>query len=462
MVLNAVSAMGFNDTESALTKEMNKEMTEEEKDNIDKLGDTLKENIDSLVTGDKISVYEGVDRDMFDGGVAVTSTAKSFSREDGSGWVDALVKGGFKSPVAIALAASTAVFGAAAIPVAIYASNVKKCIMEVEYKRLKIGVLTYSSDADNYNNAAMVLRGSGLDVADIDAGVGHGKVIRVYNEEIRGLYEDTRIYDIDLSKSISEQSKLGKKELYNNAFNRPESKYARMIHYLEVGLTVAFVVLSVVDITLTGIALYKYYNVEHLPIPHHMVDTSYSETDETSFVNYRAVRDQDDNCGDVNGGGGKQWLALYQTKEMGAGDPILAPENGEAYEIVVKNADDKAPAEEYSPLHMFGTPNVAQNLTYADGDEGYSYNDPNGGTYLFFRRDTGEALTDIEDESENKEGKSVSGEAVSGSASDGYVGTAMNSGTILLSAAVGAVAGIFIGVVGTKFSRKKRKTGESE
>ena len=204
-----------------------------------------------------------------------------------------------------------------------------------------------------------------------------------------------------------------------------------------------------------------------------MVDLSYDKEKQTSFVNYKSVRDQNEKYGDVNGGGGKQWLALYQTRDTSAGDPILAPENGENFKVLVQYGSAEEPKTEgYKPLHLFGSPNTPQNLTYADGETGWSYNDGKKGTYVFFHRGT-EADIDVVPEKtteETKTGEPATGDvpateapadekAVSGSSAD--IGTSTGAGTIALIGALCGVAGIGIGfAVGA--TRRKRKVRDSE
>ena len=102
-----------------------------------------------------------------------------------------------------------------------------------------------------------------------------------------------------------------------------------------------------------------------------MVDMSYNESKQTSFISYKNVLDNNGKAGDLNGGGGKQWLALYQTyDEALRGEPILAPENGENCDIIVRYGK----AEELNAEEILAAPSVwdseltAQNLTYADGE----------------------------------------------------------------------------------------------
>ena len=43
---------------------------------------------------------------------------------------------------------------------------------------------------------------------------------------------------------------------------------------------------------------------------------------------------------------------------------------------------------------MFGAPNTPQNLTFADGNKGWSFNDGKKGTYVFFRRESDKTVED--------------------------------------------------------------------
>ena len=185
-----------------------------------------------------------------------------------------------------------------------------------------------------------------------------------------------------------------------------------------------------------------------------MVDISYSENEEAAYVAYKSVRDQDGKPGDLNAGSSKQWLALYCTKDKKAGSPIVAP--GDGNEMIVKTGDSQAPAEGYAPLHMFGTPNVAQNLTFADGNNGYSYNDKNHGTYLFFTH----ADTQINYSDPMAQVKSaVRADTDKAQWSDAEaaenVGTAVSTGMIALAGVGILVAGVFIGTVITNVRRRR-------
>ena len=74
-------------------------------------------------------------------------------------------------------------------------------------------------------------------------------------------------------------------------------------------------------------------------------ELSEAEDKETSFVNYKIIKDTDGNNGDLNGGDGKQWLAIYYTKNSDAGNPLIAPVNEEEKDTMkVQMGTDKVEA----------------------------------------------------------------------------------------------------------------------
>ena len=457
MVLDAASAMAFNDDKSVLEKKMSEEKDQKVDDALDATKEAFEDSLKEVQNTEKISIYDGVDRDIFKGGVAVTSTAKTFSQGDTTGWVNALIKNGIYSKVAIGVAAGAVAFGTVA---AVYARlySIKKAIL-VE-KMFKLA---------ETNNPTRI---RGFEQ-------GYGEYGMLLND-VRETSKNTRIYQVDYfdannnAKSVfykhvdfdldfEQQSKLAKKELYEKADQVLSDGKMNFYRGMEIGFTVAFIILAVVDITMTAIALYKYYNVDHLPIPHHMVDMSYNEDKETSYINYKSVTNQNGDYGDLNGGGGKQWLALYQTHDEDAGDPIVAPGGG--VDIKVVTGSDKTP-DGYSPLHMFGEPNVVQNLTFADGDNGWSYNDSVNGTYLFFRRDDSSftGYEEVAEEAKEEETEAeaaadaASGSAASGSSADtSGTATVVSQPTGILYGVGGVVVGIVIGFVGAGVLRKKKR-----
>ena len=428
MIQEAFAASIVNDNNAGAMSEAKKTVDENTLKSANDTVGEVDELLNNLSDGEKISIYEGVDRAVFNGGVAVTTDAKRMSDGNQSSWTDIFLKNGNRTTVSLVMDA--AVFGSA----------VTACIFSV----LANSTLT----------------------KEMNEGMRYA-VFRNYN--YLGLSQKTHFYITGhastvkgLKKLVAEGDEAAKKaldEVTEKTLKRGGNNY-RLYTGLKYGFAVFTILLSVADIAVSAYTLYKYYNVEHLPIPHHMVDLSYSETNESSYVAYKSVRDQNDDCGDLNGGNARQWLALYYTKDAGAGNPILAPSDNGG-EMIVKVGTADMPGSGYSPIHMFGTANVAQNLTFADGDNGYCYNDKNGGTYLYFSHANAvisySGKNDEATKTESPSADSSEADVVSGSAAGtDQTGTTISGGVIVLVGAMCLFAGAFIGFLTGSRRRKKQ------
>ena len=127
------------------------------------------------------------------------------------------------------------------------------------------------------------------------------------------------------------------------------------------------------------------------------------------------------------------------------------------------------PGRGYTPLHMFGEKNVSQNLTFADGDSGYSFNDSLNGIYLFFSHaDTkviysGKSDEDLSDNGEDVPDDNLSSvvdkdstEAVDAQDASDQTGTAVSGGVVALVGVLGLAFGGIFGFVIADTRRKKR------
>ena len=217
---------------------------------------------------------------------------------------------------------------------------------------------------------------------------------------------------------------------------------------LAAGFAVIGAVLAAVSIYTTVTEMMAYYKVDFVPIPKYIVErtditatdqkgkpvmiqnqTAYyksvlcNRTDGSSDLekkNHEILKDRNDLNGDV----GTQWLSLYSVKYK-SGMPILADS------LKVKMGKGDAPDGYTTGIHRFGEQN-AFNLT----SKLYCYNDPNDGTYIFFKNDTS-TVKDL----------STTGSAFSGG-----------------SLAIGAVLGIAVGVGFTMLftvASKKRKENQA-
>ena len=219
--------------------------------------------------------------------------------------------------------------------------------------------------------------------------------------------------------------------------------------YLSAGFSIAAAILAGISIYMTITEMMEYYKVNFSPIPKYIVEeadiTAKNEKGETVMIrnqtayykvvscnrkqgdsnvekkNFEILKDRNDLNGDV----GKQWLSLYSVKYKN-GAPILA-------DSLKMQWGSKLPDGYSTGIHRFGE-KAAFNLT----SPFYCYNDPNEGTYVFFKNEeaTVKELTQT---------NTANNAATTGS---------IFSGT---SFAIGAAAGILIGIIIAVLIVKARK-----
>ena len=441
ILADSLGAAIRNDYKTGESAKLLANATSEEKQVIEDSKKQIDEVAKEVAKQEPGSVYEGVDRETFKGGVAVTSNAENYSNGSEKKWAEEFVESGnFKSWSIGMGAASIGSFVLAGLFHFGQGKALENGMYNLFYE-VKSGEIDAASKVsqDTYDWVKTAYNAQNFDKAKY-----------AYEMGIENAQEPLE----DIARAVTKDS----------------TAYS-MFKYLKIGFTVVGVLLAVADITMSIVALYNYYNRDHLPIPHHMVDMSYNENKETSYIIYKSVLDNNGKYGDLNGDCGKQWLALYATHDVDAGTPILAPGDGQFDMFVQRgSADNKATG--YSPLHMFGTPNVAQNLTFSDGENGYSFGDDYNGTYLFFRHD-GSAVTATQTSEQtgatsedgkkddfkiDDEGKVVDDDddAVSGSAAElNQTGTAISGGVLALGIIGGLAVGGFVGFLIADTRRKK-------
>ncbi len=186
--------------------------------------------------------------------------------------------------------------------------------------------------------------------------------------------------------------KTGYKELKINGLNKDigyAKSFQKAIHYAGIAITCITLVLAAVTIWSTYQDIKAYYNAEFTPIPLYMVNQGVDEYDKKTYTYYTAVKCNREaqgmvtdntkllgDSGDLNGDVGKQWVALYTTKDKSAGDPITT-------DFVVQTGNSDVPADS-TALSIF-CESVAQNLT--NKKAGYTYADSKNGIYLFYGTD---------------------------------------------------------------------------
>ena len=373
-----------------------------------------------LEESDIVSVYDGVDRDMFADNAAMTSAATAKMKAVDNGYTDL-----------------TAGIGAGMIVIS--------------------SILT---------GVGLYYLGKGAVESDI-AKVTLKRMQENFSGEIQSV----------VGKSYDSQSPLMKE------FARKDKEIQELKKNIDKAGSDSFnlgVVLLVIAVLAAAVSVYSFYrankneyNRQQLPIPEVLVDFD-AENKAGKYVTYHVVKwnknrgktDRADRA-DLNGDAARQWLALYVTTDDTMGAPILA--DG----IVARTGNSSEPTATgegiYVPLTMFGQSSI-QNLV----DKSYSYNDYVDGIWLWYQKsntgsetvidDTEEAEEEVvaeADDASQAEEDQATAEVVSGTAAEEDIadttGSNIGRGSAVFiglgGVTVGIIAGIFIGF----FIRRKKQ-----
>ena len=270
---------------------------------------------------------------------------------------------------------------------------------------------------------------------------------KLLDKGISGSFKDLTKDELEeISSGTTEARKLKETPEYNSALLK-----SNVCKYLAVGFTVLGAVLAGVSIYMTIAEMMEYYKVNFVPIPKYIVEradiTAVNQKGETVMIknqtayykavlcnrtagssnvekkNYEVLKDRNDLNGDV----GMQWLSLYSVKYEN-GMPILADS------LKVKMGKGDIPEGYTTGIHRFGEQN-AFNLT----SKLYCYNDPNDGTYVYFKNDT----ATVKDFS--------------------TTGSAFSGGTLALGAVIGLIlGGVVTFAVMTIIAKKKKKKEQAQ
>ena len=204
-------------------------------------------------------------------------------------------------------------------------------------------------------------------------------------DELRLAFQmkETQTMNINRAKAI------GAKEAYTKT-TRTWSYYAG------IGVCVIAALIMIASFAIAAYQMVDYYRGDHYtPIPEFVVDTSKNVSEHVFYTYYEGVKcnrneegymngelknEMLGDTGDLNGDVGKEWLALYWTKDTSAGAPLKA-----GFTVRTGESGKKTPLGSRA-LALFGQEN-ALNIT----DEKYSYKDGLNGLYLFFKQNTSTA-----------------------------------------------------------------------
>ena len=303
--------------------------------------------LDSLAK-EKNSVYDGVDRTMFGGSVALTNDALRLQASSGKN----AVSGAWNQ-------ISTTSF--------------------VLYGVFTLSVVLTAASFVVSSRLSSLIPGLELEREGLLKAVG------------TAVEEGWEALDAEVIKDAENATELIRDRMADTCEKLGSVKtWSKVFQYAGIAMTCVSAALLVYSIWNTYTELKAYYNAEFTPIPMHMVDESTNDAGEKVYTYYTAVKcnraeagfvtDANkllEDYGDINGDVGRQWVALYTTKDKAAGDPITSVP-------VVRYESSDIPKGSSNALSMFGE-NVAQNLT--NKQLGYTYADGMGGIYMFYNVD---------------------------------------------------------------------------
>ena len=374
------------------------------------------------------SIYQDVNREIYEkGGVALTDAAmraKANAQE---------TEPTFQlSDLGYLLWGCTAASGLAAAATVVIGSSLKPTVFTLKVNNAKAFIKLselqteaerLSLQVDNYRESAMKI----TNPAQRDQLVREGaKVAENYHA------------------AKSQAKEYEKSTEYKDAMTETASK-SPICKYLAAGFAVVTAVLAGVSIYMTITEMMAYYKVDFVPIPKYIVDradiTAINQKGETVMIknqtayyksvlcnrtdgssdlekkNHEILKDRNDLNGDV----GTQWLSLYSVKYEN-GTPILADS------LKFKMGSGDIPDGYTTGIHRFGEKN-AFNLT----SRLYCYNDPNNGTYVYFKNDTA-TVKDL----------TASGSTFSG-------------GVVAIGVAAGMLGGVALTLALSAYRRKRRQ-----
>ena len=376
-------------------------------------------DIDAL---EQVSVYEGVDRGIYEkGGVALTRDALRKNKDVLSVETD-------DSPFPLnwwtVLTAGTALASAIAfgITIGVKVATVRAMrAVQTAMESLTVQMSNYNTFMRNFSTSMMKY-------------LGNGSVARPgwTATEWRSMFVEFTEVRNTLQQEIRQQTTA-----YSEQLARLSSR-SSMCNKLMIGLGVVVIILTAVTVYLSWEDMKDYYKVDYTPIPHYIIDAKdiigYNKKGEQIVLKnqsayYKAVEcNRTENaeffktlgtCADMNGDVGKQWLALYSVRKE-LMEPIIAS----SLKVVVGKED--IPSGYETGIHMFGSKtafNLNSNL--------YDWNNSAPSVFVYFKTDSNALKTEA---------------------------AAFTGGSV----AVSCGAGIAIGAVGTALTLRAKRKKDAE
>ena len=334
-----------------------------------------------LDNNDSISVFNGVDRSIFDSSsTALTSSARELQNSSQKSYTEGMFGTAFSlqtvvlasvfavcSVATLACGITTGVLRHATAPKRAYDGLVNKIANDMAKK--------YGWTADMYEGSAT------LEADRILKYTTGSSADQTAVEYCRG-YEAAVEYEHDFSAINSKATIL---------------KGFQIATIVLVVATIAIGVWTVIS-GINDLKAYYNRNMDLYPIPDNIVDEAESEDGSKTYTYYKAVkcnrvekgltqdREALEDNADLNGDLGKEWLALYYTKDASAGNPIVVSDLS-GFKVIT--GSDSTP-EGMKALTLFDMESPV-NLTNAD----WVWNDETNGLYLYYTEDSGSSAASI-------------------------------------------------------------------
>lgn len=439
-----------------------------------------------------VSVFEGVNRELYDDGTALTDAEM---REKAANSTQLF---GDTQSAAIGRASVFATVGIASAVGAIYSiSKVRQALGGISAVTQGITLTQENVDALNALQDAVIGNKTYLEYAKMQDKWGAAAFAKFNISEVKypkapdgstvveitftepkfhdmqneeTLFQTTKTYklpdgvDVDAKKTLEQNfDDIAKK--VTSGQQGAGSVGIKWGAVLKAGVgtlfSIAFLALSVYSIYSSVMEIYDYYHVDMTKVPKYIVDRAdLTETDADGNIiihrnesaYYQAVgsnREESDknyemmkNFGDVNAGQGKQWLVLYTNNSLAANTPVLA----DSLTVVTGKSD--IPNGYSTGIHLFGE-SLAVNMS----DKKYSYDDKSKGIYVYFKNEPAATTGTGAGTGTQK----ANGEAPATS-------SALGAGYLALVGIGCLIGGVFLGVLVMSIAKRKKakeKGGEA-
>lgn len=304
----------------------------------DKVSETSFDSINqALDSYEQISIYDGVDRSLFENGVALTGATVQKNVSSGKSWSDGLFSRIFQPAGEYKWADYFAFYIAPMFASAIlwFSTHIVNALMDQTIISMSENVVEKSSEIA-------------------------GKL---------SLIQHTRVYERTSGTFVFMAFGKGSLVQGTTAF--------RILQCFKVFFFVLTAVLAVVSLVYLFVTIFADGDsgpAEYTAIPNHIVDTVNTKNGD-DYVAYNTVNNLNGSAGDLNNFTGKNgWLVLYYTKDSTVGDPITT-------DVKIIKGSTKSPLD-YENVTMFGEAN-AINLSSKDYT---GVDDSAKGTYMYINR----------------------------------------------------------------------------